>query len=160
VKIYYVLEPHGGADSAESAEAVRFIRDKFHWTALIFTPLWLIWHGLWLVLCGWLAATVAIAGVTYALGLSLSAIAITLLLPSLVVAFEGAELRRRKLMRAGFRDAGVALGEDLEDAERRFFAGWKPAANAPEPAKTSPHVMQPAAPRGVIGLFPEPGGGR
>lgn len=165
MKTYFVLEPAGGTRNAESADAVRFVREKFYWSALIFTPLWLIWHGLWLAFCGWLVAAVAIASITYAFGLNQTASTVALLLPSLVLAFEGAELRRRKLVRAGFRDGGVAIGETLEDAERRFFVDWKlrtsePNSANPQPRPVAPQFMQPPAPKGVIGLFPEPGGGR
>jgi hypothetical protein len=165
VKTYFVLEPAGGSRNAEAADAVRFVREKFYWSALIFTPLWLIWHGLWLALCGWFAVAVAIGAIAYAFGLNQTASAVALLLPSLVVAFEGAELRRRKLVRAGFRDAGVAIGETLEDSERRFFADWKsrtsePNSANPQPRPMAPQIMQPPAPKGVVGLFPEPGGGR
>jgi hypothetical protein len=161
VKTYFVLEPAGGSRNAEAADAVRFVREKFYWSALLFTPLWMIWHGLWLALGGWFVAAVAIAVLSYAFGLNQAVSAIALLLPSFVVAFEGAGLRRRKLMRAGFRDAGVAIGESLEDAEIRFFADWKSRTSesnsAPRPV--APQVMQPQR-KGVIGLFPEPGGGR
>jgi hypothetical protein len=165
VKTYLVLEPAGGSRNAVATDAVRFVQEKFYWSALLFTPLWMIWHGLWLALCGWFAATVTIAGFAYAFGLNQTASAIVLLLPSLVAAFEGSALRRRKLMRAGFRDAGVAIGEDLEDAERRFFADWNlrgTGSNSPaiQPRPVAPPVMQPQTPKGVIGLFPEPGGGR
>jgi Protein of unknown function (DUF2628) len=163
VKTYFVLAPADGSRNAEAANAVRFVREKFYWGALVFTPLWLIWHALWLAFCGWLVAAVAIASITYAFGLNQMASAVVLLLPSLVVAFEGAELRRRKLVRAGFRDAGVAIGETLEDAERRFFADWKLLTSEPNSADSQarpPRIMQPPAPNGVIGLFPEPGGGR
>jgi hypothetical protein len=165
VTIYFVLEPAGGSRNTEAADSVRFVREKFYWSALIFTPFWLIWHGLWLAFCGWFAVAIAIAVITYAFGLNQMASAVALLLPSLVVAFEGAELRRRKLVRAGFCDAGVAIGETLEDAERRFFAHWRsragdPISANPQPRPVAPQIMQPPAPKGVIGLFPEPGGGR
>jgi hypothetical protein len=163
VKTYFVLEPAGSARTAAAADAVRFVREKFYWSALVFTPLWLLWHGLWLALCGWLAATVAIAGLSYALQLNQTATAIALLLPSLIIAFEGAELQRRKLVRAGFRDAGIALGEDLEEAERRFFTEWKSVDAYSVISQSRPpatQTMKPAASRDVIGLFPQPGGGR
>jgi hypothetical protein len=54
----------------------------------------------------------------------------------------------------------VVVGDDLESAERRFFAAWvapraKPAMPplAPAPAMGKPASGAPE----VIGLFPEPG---
>jgi hypothetical protein len=162
VKTYLVLEPAGSARSMAVADTVRFVQEKFYWSAVIFTPLWLVWHGLWLALCTWLVAIVVIGGLAYAVELNQTATTIASLLPSLIIAFEGAELRRRKLLRSGFSDAGIALGEDLEEAEHRFFAGWKAADVYPasQSRPTTAPTMKPAASRDVIGLFPEPGGGR
>ena len=165
MKTYLVFEPAGGGRNAQAADAVRFVREKFYWSALILAPLWLVWHRLWLGFAAWLVACLLIAAFAYGFGLDPASEAIALLLPSLVVAFEGAELRRRKLLRAGYRDAGAAIGEDLEDAERRFFADWNLRANAPslskpEPRPAAAQPLQSSAPNSVLGLFPEPGGRR
>jgi hypothetical protein len=173
VRTYLVFEPAGGLRNAETADAVIFLREKFSWPALFFAPLWLLWHRLWLGFIGWLAAVMLIAGAAYFLDLVPVAAAIALGLPTLVVAFEGTELRRRKLLRSDYRDAGVAIGEDIEDAERRFFQDWPARAEARRAAtQPAPGVLvrPPAAPttastplsdaRSVIGLFPEPGGRR
>jgi hypothetical protein len=173
VRTYVVFEPAGGLRNAETADAVIFLREKFSWPALFFAPLWLLRHRLWLGFIGWLAAVMLIAGVAYILDLAPVAGAIALGLPTLIVAFEGTELRRRKLLREGYRDAGVAIGEDIEDAERRFFQEWPARAEArrvdTQPAPRA-SARPPAAPmtksaplsdaRSVIGLFPEPGGRR
>jgi hypothetical protein len=172
VKTYLVFEPARGLRNAETAAAVIFLREKFSWPALFFAPLWLLLHRLWLGFVGWLAAVMLIAGAAYFLDLVPLAAAIALGLPTLIVAFEGTELRRRKLLRAGYREAGVAVGEDVEDAERRFFQGWPARAEArradpqtaPGALVRSPAPMTASAPlsdvRSVIGLFPEPGGRR
>ena len=159
MKTYLVFEPTGGSRNAETADQVIFLREKFSWMALLFAPLWLLWHRLWLSFVGWLVAVTLIAGIAYLLDLDPMVTAITLELPSLVVAFEGTELRRRKLLWDGYRDAGVAVGDDLEDAERRFFENWAAQREVrPENALTMPVLATPG--RSVIGLFPEPGGGR
>jgi hypothetical protein len=165
LKTYLVFEPAGGSRNAEAADAVRFVREKFYWSALIFAPLWLIWHRLWLGFAAWLVACLLIAGFAYGFGLEPASAAVAQLLPSLVVAFEGAELRRGKLLRTGYREAGAAIGDDLEDAERRFFAGWDLRADAAPPTKPEPRPaasppLQSPAPNTVLGLFPEPGGRR
>jgi len=95
------------------------------------------------------------------LDLDPTATSLALWLPSLVVAFEGTELLRRKLLRNGYRDAGIVMGRNLEDAERRFFAEWagRPRIAVERRAGDSnPPRMTRAQP--IIGLFPEPGGGR
>jgi hypothetical protein len=166
VKTYLVLEPAGGRRDAEGADAVRFVREKFYWTALLLAPFWLIRHRLWFALLAWLGAIALIGVAVLLLDLDPTSAAVALVLPSLVVGFDGSELRRRKLIRAGYRDAGAALGEDLEDAERRYFANWSTRRGwSSSDARVSPRTgllpgaaSVPAQP--VIGLFPEPGGRR
>lgn len=165
MKTYVVLEPAGGGRTAANADAVRFVREKFYWAALLLTLPWLIWHRLWLALLVWLLASGLIAAVGYAMALDPTVVALMMLVPPLILAFEGSELRRRKLLREGYRDAGTAIGSDLEDAERRFFANWQPRnvekskpADPPRPPAPPPAARP--APSSVIGVFPQPGGGR
>lgn len=162
MKTYLVFEPAGTSRNMVAAEAVHFVPERFYWSALLFALPWLVWHRLWVALLGWLVAEAAIAGAAYALELDPTATSIALLLPSLIVAYEGSELRRRRLLRAGYRDAGIAVGVDMEDAEQRFFADWKPKAPAPPtpPERATVSPTRPETPRSVVGLFPQPGGGR
>jgi hypothetical protein len=167
LKTYLVFEPADGTGGAESADRVLFLREKFRWSALFFAPLWMLWHRLWLGLILWLAAEIVIAGAAYAAGLTPEAAAPLLWLPTLIVAFESTELLRRKLLRKGYREAAVKIGNNLEDAERRFFSEWslrpqsrlissvpKKSAPAPAPAVMSAPAL---ATSPVVGSFPEPG---
>jgi hypothetical protein len=82
---------------------------------------------------------------------------------------EAVSLRSRKLLRQGYRDAGVVIAEDLDSAELRFFETWKaaPAADAakgyrsltPNAASAYPDAKFAAASaeQNVIGMFPTPG---
>jgi len=82
------------------------------------------------------------------------------LLIHLWVAFDGNDMRRRNLLHRGYAEIARVSGRDREDAERLFFARWLPAPEeaAPPPApRVPPH--RPDDPQ-VIGLFPEPRGGR
>lgn len=166
MKTFLVFEPANGARNSETADKIVFLREKFSWPALFFTPLWLLWHTLWLGFVLWLVAMVAIAVLTQLLGLHPGATVLLLLLPNLIIAFESTELRRRKLLRKGYVDAGVAVAENLEDAERRFFEEWVQGAEAPARPQPRNHpLVPPSAPMAtasgqgnpVIGLFPEPG---
>jgi hypothetical protein len=154
VKTYLVFEPAAGGRTLAAAERVVFLREKFSWPALLFTPFWLLWSRLWLGFVGWLALTAAIAAAALALGLRDYAGFAAVAIPSLIAGFEAAALKRRKLLRRGFREVGVVVAEDLESAERRFFAAWLEQNEPPAPA---PSRLPPAGPSGVIGLFPEPG---
>jgi hypothetical protein len=164
VKTYLVFESAEGGRDAVAADRVVFLREKFRWLALIFGPLWLLWNRLWLAFFAWLAAVMALAVAAYALGLNEDAAAVVLWLPTLVIAFEGTGLLRRKLLRRRYRETGVTVAADLEDAERRYFAGWEGSAAAvavkPAVASAPPPAMSAPPSNSVIGLFPEPGGRR
>jgi hypothetical protein len=161
MKTFLVFEPASGGKNSETAEKIVFLREKFSWPALFFAPLWLLWHTLWLGFVLWLVAELVIAALTEVFGLHPAAAALALYLPNLIIAFETTELRRRKLIRKGYADAGVVVAENLEDAERRFFEEWvegaeTPARPQPRPVSSAP-VAVPSQGNRVIGLFPEPG---
>ena len=43
-----------GADLA-ATDKFTFVRDGFHFWAMVASVLWLLWHRLWLALIGWIA---------------------------------------------------------------------------------------------------------
>ena len=158
MKTYLVFEPQAGNRTPAEADRVVFVRDKFSWPALLFGPLWLAWHRLWLALAFWFAASALIAAAALALKLGSSVASLAGVVPTLILAFEATELRRQKLLAGGFREAGVVLAEDIEAAERRFFDRWlAPARPKPFPPASLPPLAPSSANR-VIGFFPDPGG--
>src|SRR5690348_4933496 len=167
MSIYTVHQPplESGAVAAEPYRFV-FVRDGFSWWAFLLTPLWMLRHRLWLALAVYFLVSVALDAGLRTLGASVLTLVLTSLLISLLAGLEAGTLRRFKLARRHWRNIGVVTGDDVEDAERRFFDAWvrqaparRPAApaNAPPPAGSA---APPAAPSGVIGLFPEPGAHR
>ena len=100
------------------------------------------------------------------LGASAFVIALVGILISLLVGLEASTLRRFTLRRRRWRNVGVVSGDDLEDAERRFFDA---GSARPHPLgararrRTAGAIAAPPAvseASGVIGLFPEPGAQR
>jgi len=87
------------------------------------------------------------------------------LLLGLLVGLEAGTLRRFALNRRGWKNLGVVSGDDLEDAERRFFDAWLRRTNSsglhavPASSPTAPRQRRPQGPD-IIGLFPEPGAPR
>ena len=163
MKTYLVFEPAEGGRDAAAADRVVFLREKFRWLALIFGPLWLLWNRLWLAFVVWLIAILMLAIVAYVFGLDEKAAAPLMWLPTLIVAFEGTELLRRKLLRRRFRESGVMVAQDFEDAERRYFADWQgraPVVAAKSPVASATPVSSAPSSNSVFGLFPEPGGRR
>ena len=170
MSIYTVHQPppEAGAAAAEPYRFV-FIRDGFSWWAFLLTPLWMLRHRLWLALAIYLVVAAAVDAGLRALGASLLTLIVASLLISLLAGLEAGTLRRFKLARRHWRNIGVVTGDDLEDAERRFFDAWisqaparRPAApaNASPAGSAAPPAPSAAAPSGVIGLFPEPGAHR
>ena len=168
MSVYTVHQPPPRtADNLADTDRFVFVRDGFSWWAFLLTPLWMLRHGLWLVLIVYLLVLAGIDAVLHVIGASASAIILVGALVSLFVGLEAGTLRRFTLSGRGWRNVGVVSGHDAEEAERRFFDAWvrRAAARRGEPPKppasspTPPPVGDPFASErsGVIGLFPEPG---
>jgi hypothetical protein len=167
---YTVHEPLPRKDEISAdPERFVFVRDGFHFWAFLLTPLWMLWRRLWLVTVLYLIVAFALQTGLWALGLDPRMCAVVGLLLALLIGFEAGSLRRWTLTRRGWRNLGVVVGDDLEIAERHFFAAWLPAERQspsslpllPPPEKMSMsrerarQTLKEA--RDIIGLFPEPG---
>ena len=161
--VYTVHEPPRKEDDRDDdaialGARIVFVRDGFHFWAFLLAPLWMLRHRMWLELIAWL---LLLAGITFALaglGVAGSAGFAVALLLSLLVGIEASSLRRWKLSRRGFASVGVVVGDNLEDAERRFFDGWTaqnepPARAAPPPP---PSQFLGSSSSEIVGLFPQP----
>jgi len=154
-------------ESAASPERFVFVRDGFYFWAFALPPLWLLARRLWLVFVLYLLAVIAINVALYFLNApSLARLSVSFL-TSLLIGFEAGTLWRWTLARRKAKTVGVVVAEDLEMAERRFFAAWGERQTPQSaPAKSEPPQFSAPVRRGpptgsdVIGLFPEPGGSR
>jgi hypothetical protein len=165
--VYTVHEPPRKSDDhdddtlAHTARIV-FVRDGFHFWAFLLAPLWMLRHRMWLEFIFYALIVGATTLALRRLGLAEYAGGWVALLVAVLIGIEASSLRRWKLSRRGFENLGVVVGEDLEDAERRFFDGWvaapeRPAPAAPPPPAPSPFERPPAAPStDIVGLFPQP----
>jgi len=160
VTVYMVFEPpERDGDAVERAERIVFVPDRFTWSAFLFTPLWMLWHRLWLALLVYLAVMAAVIVGLERAGFGTGARAAIVALIALLIGFEAPSLRRWNLRRRGWRELGTVIGDDLETAERRFFDAWV------TPERKSPPAVAPAVRPGspatdVVGLFPRPGASR
>jgi len=170
--VYTVHEPPLRArESVPDPDRFIFVRDGFSVWAFVFSALWMLWHRMWRVLLIYIVVVAGIEAGLRALGVSAFVQGIVGVLIAVVVGIEAGTLRRFELTQRGYKHIGVVSGEDLEDAERRFFDAWvravagkrpaPPAASASPPsAPPSPLPPPPASPpkpADVVGLFPEPG---
>jgi len=167
MSVYTVHEPPLRVDAVlAEPERFSFVRDGFYWWAFLLTPVWMLRHRLWLVLAIYLVVTAGLDAALLRVGASVLPIVLVGILISLLVGFEASTLRRFTLRRRRWRNIGVISGDDLEDAERRFFDVWVRNAAARGGAPPNPFLppAQSAASMsetsGVIGLFPEPGAQR
>ena len=164
--VYMVFEPpRRGDDSLAHAERIDLVPDRFSWTAFLFGPLWLLWHRLWVALVIYLVGVGALEVGLRLLGASRDARGLAFALVGLLLGFEAATLRRRALLRRGWRERDIVVGADREAAERRFFDRYVTAetTRAMEAAlQSSARAAQapgpaPAGATDVVGLFPQPG---
>jgi hypothetical protein len=160
--VYTVHEPplRAAATAAPEPERFVFVRDGFSFWALLFGPLWMLRHRMWLVLLGYGVVVTALSLVPH-LHVSATVGTIVWALLALLLGFEAGTLRRFTHGRRGFRNIGIVVGDDLELAERRFFDVWVrkdsvQAAPGGAPALT-PSRRMPSHTPDVLGLFPEPG---
>jgi hypothetical protein len=135
------------------------VRDGFYFWAFVFGPIWMIWRRLWLTLVLYIVAITGLEIGLRVLGVGAPMRMLVMLAVALLVGLEAATLQRWTLGRRGWKNVGVVVGDDVESAERRFFATWIDGA---QPAAQSDAGKPPAAPRmqisggsDVLGLFPE-----
>ena len=158
--------PLKAGETASDPQRFVFVRDGFYVWAFLLAPLWLLFRRLWLVLLGFIVVNALVGGILYLLGASSAFKFLGSLLIALLLGFEAATLWRWTLARRRWQTLGFVVGDDEENAERRFFGEWARRALVPSaPPKSEPQYSTPVRrgpPTGsdVIGLFPEPGGQR
>ena len=163
---FAILEPPQDRQTAiEHADRCVFLQERFNLGAFLFAPLWMIRHRLWLALIVYLVGMGSIAYGLRAAGAGWILVAIVFALVHLLVGLEATTLVRWTRIRHGWQDGGVVIADDLDMAERRFFdnrtalrLAAKPASML-SPGQLPAHQVGPSHPD-IIGLFPEPGGGR
>jgi hypothetical protein len=161
--VYTVHQPPRRKDgTAPDPDRFVLVRDGFYFWAFLFGPLWMIWRRLWLVLVLFVAAMIGLGLALQASGAPVSVRALAIVAVALLVGLEAATLRRWTFARRGWINIGVVVGDDLESAERRFFAYWiesggaVPQGAAGKSQTASPRMAKDSAPD-VVGLFPQPG---
>jgi hypothetical protein len=167
MSIYTVHEPPPSAGAAASdAERFAFVRDGFSLWAFLFAPLWMLRHRMWLGFICYVVVFAGLATLVRMLGVSPAIVSLIGILIVLLIGLEAGTLRRLALSRRGWKNLGVVSGDDLEDAERRFFDAWLRRTNSsglhaatPPAPPAVPIQRRPHGPD-VIGLFPEPGAPR
>jgi uncharacterized protein DUF2628 len=163
---FAVLEPPGYQHTGiEHADRFIFLHERFSLGAFLFGPLWIIWRRLWVVLAVYLVGVGLTGYGLRAGGIGWTTIVFVIALINLLVGLEATTLLRWTRVRHGWRECGVVIADDLDMAEQRFFDNHMPFRPAAKPVTMSAPGQLPGAevgpsPPDIVGLFPEPGGGR
>jgi hypothetical protein len=170
--VYTVHAPVAADAGIVAADRFAFVRDGFHFWAMVFGPLWLIAHRLWLALIGWIVVLATVDLGMTALGVRGLGLLTVNALIAVLMGLEAASLQRWTLSRRNWRQLDIVVGDDEEAAERRFFDRWTtnrrgPGADqfatergGPPPTRDipgQPFSKPPLEQGGIIGLFPQPG---
>jgi len=174
--VYTVHAPSAYAADFRATDKFVFVRDGFHFWAMLLGPLWLAAKRLWLALIGWIIGTVGLEVVVAQLGGSPLAVSAVGAAIAILTGLEASTLQRWTYSRRKWRQLDVVVADDEETAERRFFdrftsgkrwSGYDPMSvdrGGPPPTRDVPGQRfsePPPLPQGgIIGLFPEPGGSR
>jgi hypothetical protein len=168
MSVYTVHEPPlRNGTAAPSPERFVFVRDGFYFWAFLLTPLWLLWHRLWLILLIYLVMIFGLEQAMHYAGVDAAGRSLVMLLIGFLIGLEASTLRRFTLARRGWRNVGLVSGTNMEAAERRFFNDWAApgqgrssggAGHLPPPPPPSPAPTFYTPP--IVGLFPEPGASR
>jgi uncharacterized membrane protein len=127
LRVYTVHEPADPpADRIDRAEALRFVREGFTWTAALFAPLWMIARGLWLALIAYVVGVAALAFLASAIGLSHEIRTVVFIALHVLIGFEADQIQRWTLSRNGWQMIGSITGDSALDCERRFLDAWLP----------------------------------
>jgi hypothetical protein len=170
--VYTVHAPVTAGVDLRSTDRFVFVRDGFHFWAAVLGVIWLAWHRLWLALVGWIVLVVVVDVILLRIGIGGGTVLLANLLLAILLGFEAPSLKRWSFSRGHWRQLDIVVGDDIDAAERRFFERWAERRGAvydppvdrgaPPPTRDNPagHRPPPLPHSSIIGLFPEPGGGR
>jgi hypothetical protein len=150
--VYVVMEPPGRGHDADTI----FVRDGFAWLGFLVPPLWLLWHRLWIEAALAFVAIGLLSALGESFGVMLAGSLLTFLV-MLYVGLEGQALRVSALARRGWRQWGVVVADDFQDADARYAVEAGAAVQEPlrEPRlQPVPSLARAIQPGPAIGLVP------
>ncbi|KAA5600422.1 DUF2628 domain-containing protein [Blastochloris sulfoviridis] len=126
--------PPRGRGPLDQADRIVFVRDGLSWAALLVPLIWLAARRLWLALVFYVVILTLVTVAFQAADLPAWGMVAGAAM-SVILGLEAAGLRRWTLGRRGFKPVAVISAPTLDEAERRFFAGWPGAASPPQAAR-------------------------
>ncbi len=124
MRTYRVFVKKGKAGDFED---LIMLREGINVCALLFGPIWMLVHKLWLILTLWIAVfslsfllldfLVSLTNISYFESVPIALIIILYMLPGVI----SEDLRQKKLMSSGYELLGYSMGSEESDARMRFF---------------------------------------
>ena len=112
-------------------EDIVFVKDGFSWPAFFFTFIWALWHRLWLFALIVVAGGTAVGMISEFLDLDPLTDSVLGLAWAVLVGYEANDARRRGLAARDYDLEDIVLGQNLTQAEHRFFLKHQHIAPAP-----------------------------
>ena len=146
MRVYSVHENPAYTDDRR----IVLVKEGFCWPALFFTIIWAIYRRVWLGLGVYIIGIVVLAVAETVAGVQQPVPGLLSIAFALLVAAEANDWRCRALAGRGYREVATVIGENLDDAERRYFE-LAADAHAVTPNSVAPNAAAP-------GADPEPAG--
>ncbi len=112
--------PNSGRLHRQMANIVP-IKEGFCWPAFFFSLFWSLWHRLWLLTLGLVAAQLVISVLVFQSGANEVVTIVVSCGISLMLGFMGNDFRRSKLEWNGFTERGILLDRTAEAAVRQYL---------------------------------------
>jgi hypothetical protein len=118
MRLYTVHVLPGDPDPGET---IVLVEEGFCWPAFLLSPLWALWHRLWLVALLLLAVGAAVSGAAYLLGPDPISHGAASLGTAVLIGYFANDLRRWTLERRGYRLDKVVSGAGADEALGRYL---------------------------------------
>ncbi|NRA88489.1 MAG: DUF2628 domain-containing protein [Rhizobiales bacterium] len=127
---YEALQNSDHAHSGDYSNGnIVLIKDGFCWPALFFTPFWLVFRGMWLILVMYIGVTLLFSALAEFNIIAPQIVFWLNIGVSILFAWEANFLRKWTLQRANYRHIGVSLGANIQEAEVNFFSQFMGGGN-------------------------------
>ena len=97
------------------------IKEGFCWPAFFFSLFWTLWHRLWIVTLGLVAANLVISVLVFQIGTNEVVTIVVSFSIALMLGFMGNDFRRSKLEKHGYTERGLVMDRTAEAAMRRYL---------------------------------------
>ncbi|MCZ4272238.1 DUF2628 domain-containing protein [Maritalea porphyrae] len=123
MSLFAIYAKAAAADQPQTLahEDVEVIRDRFSILACLLTPIWCIWHRLWLELVAYLGVAFVLGFLAFFVGEG--AASWIGFLVAVLIGLEASAIRGYALTRKGYQFKGELISPNPRDAEWRYTAG-------------------------------------